>query len=170
MLEEETEMVEEAQIGNRNSDNNGITFYSEDGTLHMNYNLDFEIVPIPDTTVIPNGYVQTLISVEGQDVIAYAPKDNLGDYVLVYGRKQDGEAKFYQYDRVGQWISSYEGDDLQNVEVHTSAYEKKESSSGFLYGVIGALVVIIVILLSMLLRKRKNGYEDDYEEEFEEDE
>ena len=170
VLEEETEKVEEAQIGNRNSDNNGITFYSEDGTLHMNYNLDFEIVPIPDTTVIPNGYVQTLISVEGQDVIAYAPKDNLGDYVLVYGRKQDGEAKFYQYDRVGQWISSYEGDDLQNVEVHTSAYEKKESSSGFLYGVIGALVVIIVILLSMLLRKRKNGYEDDYEEEFEEDE
>lgn len=169
-LEEETEKVEEAQNGGEENLKSGITFYSEDGALHMNYNLDFEIVPIPDTSVIPNGFVQTVISIEGQEVIVYAPKDHQGDFVLIYGRKQGGEAKFYQYDRVGQWISSYGGGNLENKEVSIPEYDEKDNISGYLYGVIGLLVVFVVILLSLLLHKRKNGYEEDYEEELEEDE
>lgn len=169
-LEEETEKVEEAQSGGEEKQKSGLTFYSEDGALHMKYNLDFEIVPIPDISVIPNGFVQTVISIEGQEVIVYVPKDNQGDFVLIYGRKQDGEAKFYQYDRVGQWISSYGGENLEYKKVSTPGYEKTDNISGYLYGVIVLLVVFVVVLLSLLLHKRKNDYEDDYEEELEEDE
>ena len=54
--------------------------------IYLKSDIKLQLLSIPSTDVIPKGYVETSVMLDGKKIIAYIPKDDsASDYVLLYG-------------------------------------------------------------------------------------
>lgn len=137
---------------------NKLDLEEEEGFIHIKSNVDFVCIPLPDIQLIPNGYEQKVISFEGKEMIVYGKEgDSDLDYVLVYGRIGNGIAKFYQYDRVGQFLSRWD-ETTQTEQTAEPVTESKTKVPWYLW-VIATLITLCFILLSCYTGEKKKRLE-----------
>jgi len=174
--EEEKLQQEEADVVTEDEEEtvtgNSVSMSNKDGTWYLTSNVSLEVVPIPASSVIPSGYVESALSIDGKNLAVYVPEeDSSSEFVLIYGRMGNKEAMFYRYDRIEQTIQRYE-----NVTVQSAGTTEKQSggekhTSIWLYIFPVVLVLVILILISRLLKlKEQLAYEQEYKEEDESDE
>lgn len=161
-----TEDEEEGVTGNSISMNN------KDGTWYLNSNVSLEVVPIPASSVIPSGYVESALSIDGKNLVVYVPEeDSTSAFVLIYGRMGNEEAMFYRYDRMEQTIQRYENVTVPSSGTTEERRDGEEHTSVWLYIFCVVLVFVILLLISRLLKlKEQLVYEQEYKEEDESDE
>ena len=173
--EEEKLQQEEADVLDGEKEETGaeqsVSINNKNGTWYLNSNISFEIVPIPDSSVIPSGYVKTILSIDGKNLAVYVPEeDNSSEFVLIYGRMENKEAMFYRYDRIEQTVQRQENVS-KSVRITEGHGDGQKSTPVWLYVVLVMLVFVILILISRLLKlKEQLLYEQEYKEEDEDDE
>lgn len=162
----ETDEQEETVTGN------WISMNDKNGTWYLHSNVSLEVVPVPDSSVIPSGYVESVLSIDGKNLAVYVPKeDRSSESVLIYGRMANKDAVFYQYDRIEQTIQRYENATVQSAGTTEEHSDRKKNTSVWLYVLPVFLVLVILILISRLLKlKEQLVYKQEYEEEDESDE
>lgn len=173
--EEETLQQEEVDVMDEEQEEmvtgNSVSINNKNGTWYLNSNICLEVVPIPDSSVIPSGYVKSILSIDGKNLAVYVPEeDNSSDFVLIYGRMENKEAMFYRYDRIEQTIQRQEN--VSKAVGRTEDNENRQKDTPvWLYAVLVLLVLVILILISRLLKlKQQLLYEQEYVEEDENDE
>ena len=165
LLQEDQEMEEELP---QSSDH--FQVYEENGNTYVKSEMELEIVPIPDVSVIPEGYVENTIVLEGQTIPAYVPEiDTASDFVLLYGRVGEGAAKFYVFDRIGETIQRYNESKDQMVSHNTQESAGKTTGGKVSYMICFLLVVAVLVLgLRVIHLKKKlleiQEYEPDMED------
>lgn len=172
--EEEKLQQEEADVVTEDEEEtvtgNSISMSNKDGTWYLTSNVSLEVVPIPASSVIPSGYVESALSIDGKNLAVYVPEeDSSSEFVLIYGRMGNKEAMFYRYDRIEQTIQRYE-----NVTVQSAGTTEKQSGGGkhtsvWLY-IFPVVLVILILIFRLLKLKEQLTYEQEYKEEDESDE
>ena len=126
--------------------------------------MDLEIVPVPDKETIPQGYVESSIKLQGITFTVYVPDTmSTSDFVLVYGKVGEKEAKFYKFDRVGEMLQRYvEGERLASN--NTAATQQNETPK-IVWGIILILLCVIFALILKIVKMKKQLLEEYYEED-----
>lgn len=164
VLDEEEEMV----VGN------SVSIKEKDGVWYLNSNVSLEVVPVPETSLIPSGYVESVLSVDGKKFAVYVPEgDSSSEFVLIYGRMGNKEATFYRYDRIEQTVQRYENDSRSVASVTESDREEKEHQPVWMNIILyvlalGGLVVLIekiVKTIGVTKSIEQSMEEEEYEEE-----
>lgn len=181
--EEELLQREEAEVADDNKEEtllgNSISMKDKDGIWYLNANVSLEIVPVPETSLIPSGYVESVLSIDGKNFAVYVPKeDSSSEFVLIYGRMGNKEAMFYRYDRIEQTIQRYESDSFSAVSTTESRGEEKENQPIWMNIFLGVLALVgLVLLIEKTVRNirvtrsiERSLDEEEYEEEDEFDE
>ena len=141
--------------------------YESQGTLHLRTQMDLEIVPIPDSSVIPKGYVQLTADIHGKQIIAYA-KEGQSNYLLLYGKMGDETSGFYVYDKTGDCLQRYDEALFASLQDEKAYEQKTNTKTQGWYWIVIAILGVMVILLLVLLGK-KNAYEHEDFDHYEED-
>lgn len=170
LQKEETDVVTEDE--EEGVTGNSISMNNKDGTWYLNSNVSLEVVPIPASSVIPSGYVESALSIDGKNLAVYVPEeDSTSAFVLIYGRMGNEEAMFYRYDRMEQTIQRYENVTVPSSGTTEERRDGEEHTSVWLYIFCVVLVFVILLLISRLLKlKEQLVYEQEYKEEDESDE
>lgn len=157
--EEETKEKEETLLGE-----NSCILKKQQGNLHLMTSMDLEIVPVPDKDTIPQGYVESSIKLQGITFTVYVPDTmSTSDFVLVYGKVGEKEAKFYKFDRVGETLQRYvEGERLASN--NTAATQQNETPK-IVWGMILILLCVIFALILKIVKMKKQPLEEYYEED-----
>lgn len=174
--EEEKLQQEESDVATEDGEEtvtgNSVSMSNKDGTWYLTSNVSLEVVPIPDSSVIPSGYVESALSIDGKNLAVYVPEeDSSSEFVLIYGRMGNRQARFYRYDRMEQTIQRYENVTVPSAETTERQNGGAKHTSVWLYLFPVVLVLVILILISRLLKlKEQLAYEQEYKEEDEGDE
>lgn len=128
----------------------------------------FRIVPVPENSLIPDGYKEETIKLYGTPVVVYMPvEDEASDVVLLYGKAEGNkeEAAFYTFDRVEETLQRYK--ETVSVRENTSEAENYQKQIKHLYILIFILVICLLGMLLALLYiyTRKEELEVEVEEE-----
>lgn len=136
----------------------------QQGNLHLVTSMDLEIVPVPDKETIPEGYVESSIKMQGLTFTVYVP-DTMGnsDFVLIYGKVGDKEARFYKFDRVGETLQRYV--DGERLSTNTLVTSKQTEIPKMIWGVFVIMLCVIFALASKIVKMRKQQIEDHYKED-----
>ena len=180
--EEKLQQEEEAVLAEEEEEvvvENAVSIKDKDGIWYLNSNVSLEVVPVPDFSLIPSGYVESVLSVDGKNFAVYAPEeDSSSEFVLIYGRMGNREAMFYRYDRIEQTIQRYESDSFSTVSTTESRGEEKENQPVWMNIFLGVLALVgLVLLIEKTARNirvtksiERSLDEEEYEEEDEFDE
>jgi hypothetical protein len=169
-IEEEMLLKEERKAQEAGKEKFGVAVTTKNGTVTLSTSIGLELVPLPERSLIPNGYVEDKIKVQGVSIPVYCLQDeSIHDFVLVYGKTKGGEAKFYVFDRIGENIQRYKEEN--NVERNDYELQKEKEKVEIMFAVVFVMVVFVVILLSALLRQRGRNHRNfyDLEREYEEE-
>lgn len=164
ILQEEEAEVEEEQDEETLLGSQECIIKKKQGKLHLMTSMDLEIVPVPDKETIPEGYVESSIKLQGLTFTVYVP-DTMGnsDFVLIYGKVGEKEARFYKFDRVGETMQRYvEGERLITNEATTT---KQTEIPKAIWGIFIIMLCVIFVLASKIVKLRKQQLEDRYEED-----
>lgn len=136
----------------------------QQGNLHLVTSMDLEIVPVPDKETIPEGYVESSIKMQGLTFTVYVP-DTMGnsDFVLIYGKVGEKEARFYKFDRVGETLQRYV--DGERLSTNTPVTSKQTEIPKMIWGVLVIMLCVIFALASKIVKMRKQQIEERYEED-----
>lgn len=114
--------------------------------------------------VVPDGYAQTEVEIQGQKVTAYARAD-VTDLVLVYAMNINGEAGWYLYDTVeGTWqryviveatVTEASTEEVSTAEVAVSADERVRNLRIILYVLCGVAVILLGVLIEISISFKK---------------
>lgn len=148
----------------------GVILKQEHATIYFSTSISLELVPLPDRSLIPNGYIEDSIKINGILVPVYRlEEEGVSDFVLLYGKTKDGSAKFYVYDRIGEHVQRYVEENKKTIkEQEIDTYKQREE---LLFAVLFVMVVMLLGTLSVLIRtkarhhKRYELLEQEYEEE-----
>ena len=154
----------EADASNHNSQQtveNGITITTgEEDIITLQVQHKYQIADLKDTAIIPEGYEETSIMLEGQAVQAFVESRNKeSEFLLFYLTNENGETDFYQYDRVEKTIQRYEGqqtfekpaeDDVLNVDD-----SQKETPYIILIAALAGLVIVLAAALTVSVLKHR---------------
>lgn len=124
----------------------------------------FKITKMEDDIQIPEGYETTSITIDGQNLTAYAVANDLkNEYVLLYLTNENGENGFYRYDRIEKTIQRYESAQNNNTKNDPLEQEdgKKDALNAhlILIGAMAGLIIILSISLAVVVMKNKNRKE-----------
>lgn len=157
--EEQEEKDEEILLGSQEC-----ILKKQQGNLHLMTSMDLEIVPVPDKETIPEGYVESSIKLQGVTFTVYVPDTmSTSDFVLIYGKVGEKEARFYKFDRVGETLQRYlEGERLITNEATTT---KQTEIPKAIWGIFIIMLCVIFALASKIVKLRKQQLEDRYEED-----
>lgn len=134
--------------------------------------------------VVPDGYVQTEVEIQGQTVTAYKRED-AEDLVLVYAMNINGEAGWYLYDTVeGTWqrylaaestVTEAPTEEAVTVEEAVPADERVRNLRIILYVLSGVALILLGILIEISISFKKQlaeqsaGMAEDSREKYAED-
>lgn len=173
--EEEAYLSEEIEAEGENKEEKpeevkGLSVYTEKGSTFLSGAFQYEIMELEDTQLIPTGYVKNSLVLGGIKVNAYTlEKDSENDFVLLYARNQEGEANFYQYDRVEKTMQRYEETlikstgSTQNVTTVTEdAYQGKLERLMIIIVILGAVAALFLLGMIKLYLSKKGEIEDEF--------
>ncbi|WP_310605057.1 cohesin domain-containing protein [Anaerosporobacter sp.] len=145
----------------------GYLVTEEDGiTLRFSYG--YEIVPLEDETMIPDGYEETTMKLQNITLTAYEPVGGaVSDWVLLYMKKGDGEAQFYRYDKLENTVQRYDTSDVQAAiksanKVTKDEYAKKLENMKILAAVSCVITLIATLIIIRLLVKLRGVKDDEF--------
>ncbi|MBR3771210.1 MAG: hypothetical protein IKL07_02980, partial [Clostridium sp.] len=132
----------------------------EEDIITLQVQHKYQIADLKDTAIIPEGYEETSIMLEGQAVQAFVESRNKeSEFLLFYLTNENGETDFYQYDRVEKTIQRYEGqqtfekpaeDDVLNVDD-----SQKETPYIILIAALAGLVIVLAAALTVSVLKHR---------------
>lgn len=157
--EDQTRVREQQEKGNTNID---FSVYEKQGAIYIQNQYQFQIVDVPDDSVIPSGYVKTTVNIEGKNVPAYTmEKDLENNYLLMYLKGDGTEPALYQYDRMERTIQRYTGTMTQKVNKGGNVAQDKEiipREGAWLYvtliGMAVMILILLIVILNMVLRRK----------------
>lgn len=130
------------------------------------------VLAMTPETLLFEGLKETQIEVEGRQIQAYCIQGQK-DFCFVYGKNQNGDAGWYQYDvqenvlqRINDQLVVYAGqseEDAIAAGTKDVYYDKWKKQRYLLAGMLFLLVVLLVIVLILLIGGRRRETEDDVE-------
>ena len=150
--------------------------------VRLNSDEGYIIVLHPETSLIPEGYGEIALVVEGKgQILGYQTADTDNpDFYLIYGMNSQGQVGWYQYDQVeGTYqravltesnvstVSDEELTNLQklNADLQTQVDKEKAKFRYLLIGVIMVFAILAVIAVNLFLAKREREEEDEEDDE-----
>lgn len=139
---------------------------SEDGKTYIENKYRYEIIEIPKDVEAPVGYTKTKLILYGVNVSAYTKVDDLeNDFLLIYALNEEGEANYYQYDRVEKTMQRYTGPMMSNVnnasdKVTADEYSERLTQLSIIIAVLSAICALLILGIIRLYLKSK-GYKED---------
>ena len=131
----------------------------------------YVVLSTPES-LLKDTFVETTISVNGQDVKAYY-EGTESDFYYVYGTNQDGESGWYQYDvtdgsvqRVNmEWLASEDATEDVAYDTESDNYFKQWQKQRYLLAaMLFVIVVLLVLVINLLLGRRQLRQVEDPEE------
>lgn len=170
--EEILEKEEKESEINEDGKKKNFSIYKEDEGTILETNMYFRIVPIPESSVIPKGYKEEIIKLQGIPITVYMPiNDTTSNLVLIYGKTEETEgeeATFYTFDRIEETLQRFR----ENEPIVESANkaENYQKQIKHLYILIFILVIcLLAMLLALVHVYIKTGQQMELEEEEEEE-
>lgn len=146
----------------------GYLVTDEDDSINLQFSSEYEVVSLEDSNLIPSGYEETTMKLQGITVTAYEPVGGeVGDYVLLYMKKGDSEAQFYRYDKIENTVQRYDASYDQATTTNTSKitkdeYAKKLANMKILVAVSCVITLIATLVVIRLLIKLRGIKDDDF--------
>lgn len=116
---------------------------------------------------IPEGYTETKIVINSQNITAYVPVDSVeNEFLLIYAMNDNGEKGFYRYDRIEGTMQRYVEEtpnSLIEEAVQSSekdGYDKKLNQLSLIIAGLSAFSVLVIIIAIRLFMKNR-GYKDE---------
>ena len=146
VLEEEEKESEIKEDGKKNR----FSVYKEDEGTIFETNMYFRVVPIPESSIIPKGYKEEVIKLQGMPITVYMPiNDAASNLVLIYGKTEETvgeEAAFYVFDRIEETLQRFrESEPVVEVSKEAENYQKQVKHLYIL------IFILVICLLAMLL-------------------
>lgn len=166
---DDTETGEEYTLENKDARINEILTVKDGETVYIQNGFRYQILPVPDESRIPAGFVGTTVLIDDTMINAYMPKSNPdSDFLLLYAVNESGEEGFYQYDRVEGTMQRYsrgQGEAADNRYVMTEEiirsdkYKSRLTNMGIVIAVLGAILIMLSIALIHVYMKSKDSKE-----------
>lgn len=122
---------------------NGITYAVINGK--------FKLVEPGSEIQIPKGYIKTDMTISGVTISVYVPEDDLqSEFVLLYAEASNGEAGFYQYDRVDHTLQRF-----METSVTSDKYRSEMNRAAITIAILSAFCVLLLGLTIGLFLKQK---------------
>jgi hypothetical protein len=159
---ENTELQEEIL------ESEGYLVTEEDESIKLYFSSEYEVVSLEDSNLIPSGYEETTMKLQGITVTAYEPVGGeVVGYVLLYMKKGDNEAQFYRYDKTENTVQRYDDSYDQATTTTTSKvtkdeYAKKLANMKILVAVSCVITLIATLVVIKLLIKLRGIKDDDF--------
>lgn len=155
-----------------NGKKKNFSVYKEDEGIIVETNMYFRIVPIPENSVIPKGYKEEIIKLQGIPITVYMPiSDTASNVVLIYGKTEETEgeeAAFYNFDRIEETLQRFR--EKEPIVETTNKTENYQKQIKHLYILIFILVIcLLAMLLALVHVYIKTGQQMELEEEEEEE-
>lgn len=135
-------------------------------TLHLSS--EFEMVSLEDSSIIPSGYEETTMKLQGVTVTAYEPiGKEVVDYVLLYMKKGDNDPRFYRYDKIENTVQRYDESYEQATsqpasKVTKDEYAKKLDNMKILVAVSCVITLVATLVIIRLLVKLRGVKDDEF--------
>jgi hypothetical protein len=143
--------------------------------------LNYSVIDIDESVVIPEGYTATEVSVGGVAVNGWQSNAN-SEYYLLYLMTSEGEKNLYSYDAVEKTVQRYNSATTAETttDESTDSYQKMytelnatynadmQSKSRIIYGLIVFAVILVFFVINLALKlsdKRHPIVEEDDEDE-----
>lgn len=119
------------------------------------------------TEEIPEGYTETKIVINSQNITAYVPVDSVeNEFLLIYAMNDNGEKGFYRYDRIEGTMQRYV-EETPNSHIEETVqsseregYDKKLNQLSLIIAGLSAFSVLVIIIAIRLFMKNR-GYKDE---------
>ena len=141
---------------------------AEDRVLVTEYHT-YTVCEKPAEFVLPDGYVQTALMIDGIQVAAYARQgENPEEFLLLVLKNEAGEVNWYRYDRVEQTLQRVNEEEYVVTQVIQSNDESLKEAikeyqvhqSLLTFGVaflFGICVVLLLVVLWLCIRRKNRG-------------
>ncbi len=177
VLESETEGTMETaddQSENPSDTNNEETFtqinnilVTKDGeNTYIQNGYRYRISTPSNDTDIPEGYTKTTLTLNDITMDAYTfDNDVVNEFLLLYVINEEGEAGFYQYDKIEKTLQRYIGNQNVNTTnkyvksnelIHSEEYKNKLITMGIIIAVLGAIIITMSIILIHIYTKSRD--------------
>lgn len=146
----------------------GYLVTEEEESVKLYFSSEYEIAPLEDSSMIPNGYEETTMKLQGVAVTAYESIGGaVGDYVLLYMKKGDSEPRFYRYDKTENTVQRYDESYDQATSATTSKvtkdeYAKKLANMKILVAISCVITLMATLVVIRLLIKLRGVKEDEF--------
>ncbi len=136
---------------------------TKEGTQITQYT-KFTIIDLEDETKIPQGYMETSIRIDAYSITAYMQKDDMeSETYLLYGKDENGNTNFYEYNRVDYTLKLY-----QPSYGGTTMKEKNEAVSAN-FQMMTAIIILgvlctglsVALVLQLLKEKQRKEFEQE---------
>ena len=145
----------------------GILFEEKEGQVLVTEYHTYTVCEKPEDMVLPDGYVQTSLMINGIQVTAYAKQGEAPEEFLLLILKNDaGEVNRYRYDRIEQTLQRVneeeyvvtqviQGND-ESLKKAIQEYEFHQSLLTFTVALLSGICVVLLIVIVWLCIRRKN--------------
>lgn len=120
-----------------------------DGNIIITTYTHFTVEELTEKTLLPRGYQETTILIDGYSVKAYQYLGEQSDFVLIYASTEGTEPTFYQYDMVGNTLQRL--NQLLLVEDAVDEGVKTSESHGTSSMIYSALLIGFVVLTILFM-------------------
>lgn len=152
---EVTRLEEDASTNNSSQQTveSGITVSAdEDNKITLQVQHKYQVVGLKDTDLIPEGYEESNVTLEGELVQAFVQSnDKENEFLLLYLTNENGQTGFYQYDRVEKTIQRFEQKmTMENPTEDGILDTSKDNNSNLYIGLVATLAGLVIILTAAL--------------------
>ncbi|WP_455714808.1 cadherin-like beta sandwich domain-containing protein [Anaerosporobacter sp.] len=149
-------------------ESDGYLVTEEDDRIQLYFSSEYEVISLEDDSLIPSGYEETTMKLQGITVTVYEPVGGeVADYVLLYMKKGDSEAQFYRYDKIENTVQRYDSSYDQATTTNTGKvtkdeYAKKLANMRILVAVSCIITLIATLVVIRLLIKLRGTKDDEF--------
>lgn len=127
-------------------------------TILLQNSYEFEVLDADELSTVPEGYIQTRITLEGVSISAFTMEDELdSNYLLLYLKGPSGENGLYQYDREEKTLQRYTGSMVERINNGRASGGSGGLSGESLpnYVMLAIIVILVIVILCLLIAMLK---------------
>lgn len=153
---ETVEETEERESAGKEEDKD-ITFevLRAGDSIFLQNSYQFEVLDADGLKIVPEGYIETQIVLDGVSVPAFTMEEDLdSNFLLLYLKGPSGENGLYQYDREEKTLQRYTGSMVERVNHGTGGGSFFEWNVPG-YVMLGIIVLLVIVILCLLITMLK---------------
>ena len=147
----------------------GITAKVVEETIQLTQYQTYIVCEKPEDFVLPDGYIETILMVDGVQFTAYVKQEaTKEEFLLLTLQNEAGEVGWYRYDRIEQTIQRVCEEEYivtqtiqQNDEELQKALLQYEIQQKLLISIValfsGIILVLLMLVLWLCIRRRNRG-------------